>query len=128
MLKYQLSWLRSGLFSKTARPGSSPCPAVNHDTGLHQKRFSRNVKQSRTEQTEGCVYSRSHARQGSGLLKRKRAAASQRIPVHPRTSPYIGPCEVCLCPRWTCPRRETPAIPPRGMPVPPEVSPRQVTV
>lgn len=53
MLKHQLSWLRSGLFSETARPGSSPCPVVSRNTGLHGKRFPEMLNEAELSKQKG---------------------------------------------------------------------------
>ena len=51
--KHQLFWLRSDSFSKTARPGSSPCPTVSCDTGLHEKGFPEMLNKAELSKQKG---------------------------------------------------------------------------
>lgn len=75
--------------------------------GTSWKRFSRKVKQSRTEQTEGCVWSQSHGRQGPGWLMCKQ-------PLRPGTSQSVTGAQVRL------PGLPAPGAPSDATTVPPQ--------
>lgn len=74
-----------------------PCGQPRH--GTPWKRFSRKVKQGRTEQTEGCVWSQPHSRQGAGWLMCKQALRSS-------TPQHVTGAQACL-------HQEPPAMPPQ---------------
>lgn len=105
MLKYQLCWLRSDfvlLFSNTACPGSSPCPAVSCDMALHGRGFPEKWNKAELSKQKG-VYGVSPT---GGRDQGGWCASSHCVPAHPSTSVvqrYI---------RQVCPHQEPPVMPP----------------
>lgn len=59
------------LVFRNSSPWELTLPHGQPQHGAPRKTFSRNVKWSRTEQTEGCANSWSHGRERSGLLSHK---------------------------------------------------------
>lgn len=75
------------LVFQTARPGSSPCPAVSRDTGLHEKGFPETLNKAELSKQKG-VYT------AGPTLGRDQGCRSASRQLRPSASPYIAGAQV----------------------------------